>query len=71
MCEWEITVDAKHTVLLHVADLNIQPHDCQITYLRIYNGIGPHRSELGETRTHEHTHARTRAHTRVCVHAKD
>ncbi|XP_031436912.1 discoidin, CUB and LCCL domain-containing protein 2 [Clupea harengus] len=46
VCEWEITVDAKHTVLLHVADLNIQPHDCQITYLRIYNGIGPHRSEL-------------------------
>lgn len=46
VCEWEITVEAKHTLLIRVADLHIQPHDCQITYLRIYNGIGLHRTEL-------------------------
>ncbi|XP_062391336.1 LOW QUALITY PROTEIN: discoidin, CUB and LCCL domain-containing protein 2 [Sardina pilchardus] len=46
VCEWEISVDAQHSVQIHVADLHVQPHDCQVTYLRIYNGTGPHRSEL-------------------------
>ncbi|XP_063069941.1 discoidin, CUB and LCCL domain-containing protein 2 [Engraulis encrasicolus] len=46
VCEWDITVEATHTLLIRIADMDIQPHDCQITYLRIYNGIGAQRTEL-------------------------
>lgn len=30
------------------AELDIEDGDCQVNYLRLYNGVGPERSEIGE-----------------------
>lgn len=48
VCEWEISVTAGLTVLVHIADLDIDTNNCQVSYLRLYNGIGPGRTEIGE-----------------------
>ncbi|KAF7709270.1 discoidin, CUB and LCCL domain-containing protein 2 [Silurus meridionalis] len=46
VCEWEISGRAGHTLLLHVADLDINTHNCQVSYLRLFNGIGAGRTEI-------------------------
>lgn len=48
VCEWEISVTAGYTVLVRIADLDIDTNNCQVSYLRLYNGIGPGRTEIGE-----------------------
>lgn len=48
VCEWEISGSAGHTLLLRVADLDISTHDCQVSYLRLFDGIGAGRTEIGE-----------------------
>lgn len=48
VCEWEISGSAGHTLLLRVADLDIDTHNCQVSYLRLFDGIGAGRTEIGE-----------------------
>lgn len=31
------------------AELDIEDNDCQVNYLRLYNGIGLERSQIGES----------------------
>lgn len=49
MCEWEISVPRGSRIHFHFAELDIEDSDCQVSYLRLHNGIGPKRSEIGET----------------------
>lgn len=30
------------------ADLDIEDNNCQVNYLRIYDGVGPQRTQIGE-----------------------
>ncbi|CAL1582475.1 unnamed protein product [Knipowitschia caucasica] len=46
VCEWEITVPRGNRIHFRFADLDIEDGDCQVNYLRLYNGIGPDRSEM-------------------------
>uniref|UniRef100_A0AAY4BIV4 Discoidin, CUB and LCCL domain containing 2 n=1 Tax=Denticeps clupeoides TaxID=299321 RepID=A0AAY4BIV4_9TELE len=46
VCEWEVAVGAGRTLLLRLGDLDVRPLDCQVTYLRIYDGVGPRRTKL-------------------------
>uniref|UniRef100_A0A8C9Y691 Discoidin, CUB and LCCL domain containing 2 n=1 Tax=Sander lucioperca TaxID=283035 RepID=A0A8C9Y691_SANLU len=46
VCEWEISVPRGNRVHFHFAELDIEDSDCQVNYLRLYNGIGPERSEI-------------------------
>ncbi|XP_076857525.1 discoidin, CUB and LCCL domain-containing protein 2 [Brachyhypopomus gauderio] len=46
VCEWEITETAGHTLILRVADLDIDTQNCQVSYLRLFNGIGAARTEI-------------------------
>ncbi|XP_034740602.1 discoidin, CUB and LCCL domain-containing protein 2 [Etheostoma cragini] len=46
VCEWEISVLHGNRVHFHFAELDIEDSDCQVNYLRLYNGIGPERSEI-------------------------
>ncbi|KAI3356390.1 hypothetical protein L3Q82_017617 [Scortum barcoo] len=46
VCEWEISVPAGSKVHFRFAKLDIEDSDCQVNYLRLYNGIGPERSEI-------------------------
>lgn len=46
VCEWEISVPRGHRVHFRFAELDIENRDCQVNYLRLYNGIGPERSEI-------------------------
>uniref|UniRef100_A0A3B4A5Y1 Uncharacterized protein n=1 Tax=Periophthalmus magnuspinnatus TaxID=409849 RepID=A0A3B4A5Y1_9GOBI len=46
VCEWEITVPRGNRVHFRFAELDIEDSDCQVNYLRLYNGIGPDRSEI-------------------------
>uniref|UniRef100_A0A4W4EZ95 Discoidin, CUB and LCCL domain containing 2 n=1 Tax=Electrophorus electricus TaxID=8005 RepID=A0A4W4EZ95_ELEEL len=48
VCEWEIRERGGHTLILHVADLDIDTQNCQVSYLRLFNGIGVGRTEIGE-----------------------
>ncbi len=48
VCEWEISVTTGHTILVRIADLDIDTNNCQVSYLRLYNGHGPGRTEIGE-----------------------
>lgn len=49
VCEWEITVPRGKRIHFRFASLDIEDSDCQVNYLRLYNGIGPERSEIGES----------------------
>ena len=49
VCEWEISVPRGNRIHFHFAELDIEDSDCQVNYLRLYNGIGPERSEIGES----------------------
>ncbi|KAF7657254.1 hypothetical protein LDENG_00029470 [Lucifuga dentata] len=46
VCEWEISVPHGSKIHFRFAELDIEDSDCQVNYLRLYNGIGPHRSEI-------------------------
>ncbi|XP_016309645.1 discoidin, CUB and LCCL domain-containing protein 2 [Sinocyclocheilus anshuiensis] len=46
VCEWEISVTTGHTILVRIAALDIDTNNCQVSYLRLYNGHGPGRTEI-------------------------
>uniref|UniRef100_A0A3Q2YK19 Discoidin, CUB and LCCL domain containing 2 n=1 Tax=Hippocampus comes TaxID=109280 RepID=A0A3Q2YK19_HIPCM len=46
VCEWEISVPPGNRVRFRFAELDIDDSDCQVNYLRLYNGIGPTRNEI-------------------------
>lgn len=46
VCEWEISVPRGKRIHFRFATLDIEDSDCQVNYLRLYNGIGPGRSEI-------------------------
>uniref|UniRef100_A0A1A8HVF0 Discoidin, CUB and LCCL domain containing 2 n=1 Tax=Nothobranchius kuhntae TaxID=321403 RepID=A0A1A8HVF0_NOTKU len=46
VCEWEITVLHGKRIHFRFALLDIEDSDCRVNYLRLYNGIGPERSEI-------------------------
>ncbi|XP_028250051.1 discoidin, CUB and LCCL domain-containing protein 2 [Parambassis ranga] len=46
VCEWEISVPRGKRIRFRFAALDIEDSDCQVNYLRLYNGIGPDRSEI-------------------------
>ncbi|XP_029315547.1 discoidin, CUB and LCCL domain-containing protein 2 isoform X3 [Cottoperca gobio] len=46
VCEWEISVPRGNRVHFRFAELDIEDADCRVNYLRLYNGIGPERSEI-------------------------
>lgn len=46
VCEWEISVPHGSRIHFRFAELDIEDSDCQVNYLRLYNGIGPERSEI-------------------------
>lgn len=48
VCEWEITVPRGKRIHFRFAQLDIEDGDCQVNYLRLFNGIGLERSEIGE-----------------------
>lgn len=50
VCEWEITVPRGNRLHFRFAELDIEDRDCRVSYLRLFNGIGPDRSEIGEGR---------------------
>ncbi|KAM9343228.1 discoidin, CUB and LCCL domain-containing protein 2 isoform 2-T2 [Pholidichthys leucotaenia] len=46
VCEWEISVPHGKKVHFRIATLDIEDSDCQVNYLRLFNGIGPKRTEI-------------------------
>ncbi|XP_076602673.1 discoidin, CUB and LCCL domain-containing protein 2 isoform X1 [Chaetodon auriga] len=46
VCEWEISVPRGGRIHFRFAELDIEDSDCRVNYLRLYNGIGPQRSEI-------------------------
>ncbi|XP_070693742.1 discoidin, CUB and LCCL domain-containing protein 2 [Pempheris klunzingeri] len=46
VCEWEISVPHGNRIHFRFAELDIEDSDCQVNYLRLYNGMGPERSEI-------------------------
>uniref|UniRef100_A0A8D0H5P7 Discoidin, CUB and LCCL domain containing 2 n=1 Tax=Sphenodon punctatus TaxID=8508 RepID=A0A8D0H5P7_SPHPU len=47
VCEWEIRVKPGQRVQLKFGDFDIEDSDsCHFNYLRVYNGIGPTRTEI-------------------------
>ncbi|KAJ8793296.1 hypothetical protein J1605_000291 [Eschrichtius robustus] len=48
VCEWEIRVKMGERVRIKFGDFDIEDSDsCHFNYLRIYNGIGVSRTEIG------------------------
>uniref|UniRef100_A0A8C3M093 Discoidin, CUB and LCCL domain containing 2 n=1 Tax=Chrysolophus pictus TaxID=9089 RepID=A0A8C3M093_CHRPC len=49
VCEWEIRVKPGQRIQLKFGDLDIDDSDsCHSSYLRVHNGIGPTRTEIGK-----------------------
>ncbi|XP_037010866.2 discoidin, CUB and LCCL domain-containing protein 2 isoform X2 [Artibeus jamaicensis] len=49
VCEWEIRVKMGEKVRIKFGDFDIEDSDsCHLNYLRIYNGIGVSRTEIGK-----------------------
>ncbi|XP_006009003.1 discoidin, CUB and LCCL domain-containing protein 2 [Latimeria chalumnae] len=49
VCEWEIWVKPGRRIHLKFGDFDIEDSDsCHFNYLRVYNGIGPSRTEIGK-----------------------
>lgn len=46
VCEWEISVPRGNRIHFRFATLDIEAIDCQVNYLRLFNGVGPQRSEI-------------------------
>ncbi|KAK0147173.1 Discoidin, CUB and LCCL domain-containing protein 2 [Merluccius polli] len=51
VCEWEISVPRGHRIHFRFAELDIEETNCQVNYLRLYNGVGPQRKTMGERET--------------------
>ncbi|XP_041067691.1 discoidin, CUB and LCCL domain-containing protein 2 [Carcharodon carcharias] len=49
VCEWEIRVQPSQRIIFKFGDFDIEDStSCHLSYLRLYNGIGPGRSEIGK-----------------------
>ncbi|XP_069744805.1 discoidin, CUB and LCCL domain-containing protein 2 isoform X6 [Narcine bancroftii] len=49
VCEWEIWVKPSQRIIFKFGDFDIENStSCHLSYLRLYNGIGPSRSEIGK-----------------------
>ncbi|XP_067849223.1 discoidin, CUB and LCCL domain-containing protein 2 [Heptranchias perlo] len=49
VCEWEIRVQPSERIIFKFGDFDIEDStSCHLSYLRLYNGIGPSRSEIGK-----------------------
>lgn len=48
VCEWEISVPHDTRIHFRFAELDIENRDCQVNYLRLYDGIGRKRRVIGE-----------------------
>nr|XP_021401172.1 discoidin, CUB and LCCL domain-containing protein 2 isoform X2 [Lonchura striata domestica] len=49
VCEWEIRVKPGQRLQLKFSDFDIDDSDsCHSSYLRVHNGIGPNRTEIGK-----------------------
>ncbi|NWS04670.1 DCBD2 protein, partial [Motacilla alba] len=49
VCEWEIRVKPGQRVQLKFGDFDVDDSDsCHSSYLRVHNGIGPNRTEIGK-----------------------
>ncbi|CAG5865793.1 unnamed protein product [Menidia menidia] len=46
VCEWEISVPRGERIHFRFASLDLEDSDCQVNYLRLYNGVGSNRSEM-------------------------
>uniref|UniRef100_UPI00398E516E discoidin, CUB and LCCL domain-containing protein 2 isoform X2 n=1 Tax=Pristiophorus japonicus TaxID=55135 RepID=UPI00398E516E len=47
VCEWEIRVQPSQRIIFKFGDFDIEDStSCHMSYLRLYNGIGPSRSEI-------------------------
>uniref|UniRef100_A0A8C8EUH7 CUB domain-containing protein n=1 Tax=Oncorhynchus tshawytscha TaxID=74940 RepID=A0A8C8EUH7_ONCTS len=46
VCEWEISVPQGRRIHFRFADLDIEDNNCQVNYLRIYDGVGPQRTQI-------------------------
>uniref|UniRef100_A0A3B3VE01 Discoidin, CUB and LCCL domain containing 2 n=1 Tax=Poecilia latipinna TaxID=48699 RepID=A0A3B3VE01_9TELE len=46
VCEWEITVPRGKRIHFRFALLDLGDSDCQVNYLRLYNGIGSKKTEI-------------------------
>ncbi|XP_056145520.1 discoidin, CUB and LCCL domain-containing protein 2 [Lampris incognitus] len=46
VCEWEIRVPPGSRIHFRFAELDIEDSNCQVNYLRLYNGHGSQRSEI-------------------------
>ncbi|XP_055727619.1 discoidin, CUB and LCCL domain-containing protein 2-like isoform X2 [Salvelinus fontinalis] len=46
VCEWEISVPQGRRLHFRFADLDIEDNNCQVNYLRIYEGVGPQRTQI-------------------------
>ncbi|XP_045909714.1 discoidin, CUB and LCCL domain-containing protein 2 isoform X2 [Micropterus dolomieu] len=46
VCEWEISVPPGSRIHFRFAELDIEDSNCQVNYLRLYNGFGKDRSEI-------------------------
>lgn len=46
VCEWEISVPRGNRIHFRFAELDIEDSDCQVNYLRLFNGIGLERKEI-------------------------
>ncbi|KAM8856445.1 discoidin, CUB and LCCL domain-containing protein 2 [Spinachia spinachia] len=46
VCEWEISVPRGDRIHFRFAELDIDDGNCQVNYLRLYNGVGPERREI-------------------------
>lgn len=49
VCEWEIRVHPSQRIIFKFGDFDIENStSCHLSYLRLYNGIGPGRREIGK-----------------------
>ncbi|XP_038576821.1 discoidin, CUB and LCCL domain-containing protein 2 [Micropterus salmoides] len=46
VCEWEVSVPPGSRIHFRFAELDIEDSNCQVNYLRLYNGFGKDRSEI-------------------------
>lgn len=67
VCEWEIRVKPGQRVQLKFGDFDIDDSDsCHSSYLRVHNGIGPNRTEIGRSFNYHYLGTVVLYRTRVC-----
>lgn len=53
VCEWEIRVRTGERIRIKFGDFDIEDSDyCHLNYLKIFNGIGVSRTEIGKALMH-------------------